>query len=342
LVPISYGLRPVPWCCTLGENRVEPVICKQILNVFPRHHSICAKTHPLLHCILGNGSGKHCISILLPENGVKELIIIDIPYQNWQQAIRKRVSRRKFHPDPLQKKDWEHLETLMELMRKEYSGARCVMREQGFDKTVKTILGSYGLVTGASSYAVIVGSPDKSGMLSNIHAGVLGEALILEATCLDIDTCWVGGFLDHEQILVETGIEKNEKVLAVIPLGKALDAMTLTERIAMVAVQSRRRKPLSELCLGFFPENEEDWRRTAIELARLAPSAKNRQPWRFKREKNGITLISAMKEKSRGVSPYLDCGAALLHLVVGACVEKTNVGIEYRNPPEVASVYSQE
>jgi len=60
------------------------------------------------------------------------------------------------------------------------------------------------------------------------------------------------------------------------------------------------------------------WARAAVECARLAPSATNRQPWRFRFEGEGLVV-----EKSRGpelpmVTKRLDCGIAMLHAELGA------------------------
>jgi len=83
-------------------------------------------------------------------------------------------------------------------------------------------------------------------------------------------------------------------------------------------------------------------RRTAVEAARLAPSAVNRQPWRFRMGENRITLISNDNKKSHGVSPFLDCGIALLHLIVGAGVHGVKLMIKYGESPIIAKICIQE
>ena len=55
-----------------------------------------------------------------------------------------------------------------------------------------------------------------------------------------------------------------------------------------------------------------------MEAARLAPSAVNRQPWRFYMEPNGITVSVDSSLVEWGISKRLDCGIAMLHIEVAA------------------------
>ncbi len=62
------------------------------------------------------------------------------------------------------------------------------------------------------------------------------------------------------------------------------------------AIGSSKRKPLSELYSEDFSDKAQDCMITAVELARLAHSAMNRQPWRFEVEEE-LILTSAIKRK---------------------------------------------
>jgi len=202
------------------------------------------------------------------------------------------------------------------------------------------IIGSYGLITGASSYAIITGKTSKDNFKANIHAGVVGEGLILEATSLGLNTCWMGGFFDRKEVQSEVEIEEDEEILAITPLGNAKDSLTITERLAKLASGSRKRKSLSELCDEDFSDKTKRWMKRAVKLARLAPSAMNRQPWRFGTNGEELIFRSAIQKNKQSVSPYLDCGIALLHLLVGAGIEGVDVKIEYGVPPVIATFYS--
>lgn len=251
--------------------------------------------------------------------------------------MKKRVSRRKYHPGPLEENDREVLEESIKELREDFPLANVLIKQEGFDKVSNKIVGSYGLVSGASSFAIIMGKTSDDKFKANIHAGVMGEGLILEATSLGLNTCWMGGFFDREILSSRSEINDDEEILAITPLGKAKDSLTITERLVKFTAGSRKRKPLSELCDEDFSDKSQEWMTTAVKLARQAPSAMNRQPWRFGVEENELILRSMM-EKSDNISPYLDCGIALLHLLVGAGVEDVDADIEYGEPPVVARV----
>jgi hypothetical protein len=62
----------------------------------------------------------------------------------------------------------------------------------------------------------------------------------------------------------------------------------LEERLLSAVARSRTRKPLEVRApgAGSWPR----WARRGVEAARLAPSAVNRQPWRFSKEDRGVIL----------------------------------------------------
>ena len=55
-----------------------------------------------------------------------------------------------------------------------------------------------------------------------------------------------------------------------------------------------------------------------MELARIAPSATNRQPWRFAREDDGSVRLFFEGSDTPVISKRLDCGIAMLHFELGA------------------------
>jgi len=261
---------------------------------------------------------------------------VNIPYLRWKKSVEKRTSRRRYHPEPIEREEREALEESVRELRKEFPLSRVIIKQKGFDEVTKKIIGSHGPVTGASSYAMIVGKTSEENYKATIQAGVVGEGLILEATHLDLNTCWMGAFFDLGKASSEAEIEDDEEILAITPLGKAKDPPPITEKILRAATGSHKRHSLAELCSEDFFEEAQDWIITAVKLARLAPSAMNRQPWRFEVEGEKLILKSAIKTRKHGVYPYLDCGIALLHLLVGAGSEGVEVEVEYGEAPVVA------
>jgi hypothetical protein len=78
------------------------------------------------------------------------------------------------------------------------------------------------------------------------------------------------------------------------------------------------------------------WARTAVEAARLAPSATNRQPWNFNIEHDSITLSVNNTGMEFNVSKRLDCGIAMLHIELGALNCGIQGGWEFLKKPQVA------
>ncbi len=263
---------------------------------------------------------------------------MNIPYQRWNESIRERTSRRRYYPDPIEREEREALENSVRELRKEFHLSRVIIKQNGFSEITKKIIGSKGPVIGASSYAIVTGKTSEENYKAIIQSGIVGEGLILEATHLGLNTCWMGAFFDMEKASSEVDKEDDEEILAITPLGKAKDSPPITEKLVRAAIGSHRRKSLEELCSYNFFEEAQDWMMTSVELARLAPSAMNRQPWRFDVEGDKLILSSAIKTREHGIYPYLDCGIALLHLLIGAGVEGFEVEIEYGKAPVVAII----
>ncbi|MGE5591322.1 MAG: nitroreductase family protein [Bacillota bacterium] len=62
-----------------------------------------------------------------------------------------------------------------------------------------------------------------------------------------------------------------------------------------------------------------EWLSLALEAARLATSAVNRQPWRFVSEGEDVLVEEVVSAWPSGhISRRLDCGIAMLHFELGA------------------------
>ena len=149
--------------------------------------------------------------------------------------------------------------------------------------------------------------------------GFLGECVILRAVSLGLGTCWVAGTYNPRQAASLVRLERGERIYAVSPVGYTARPGLAAEFFKIVA-GSARRKPIEELLL---PESRPiadspSWMRTALEAARLAPSAMNRQPWRFALEADGIRVAIAAGGGHDTAAKRLDCGIALCHLELGA------------------------
>lgn len=242
---------------------------------------------------------------------------MEIPFARWHAAIPLRRSRRRYDSIPLEQGQLAQLQTVCGEFRP-YPQARAELLTESPDEVLRGIVASYGKVKGAQALIAFIGDIDDPYV--NEKVGYTGEGIILEATAMGLGTCWVGGSMFFRRGLAESivGAGEKERVFAVTPVGYAARGVSFAERAQTAFGLAHRRKPLAELVTG--PDEKEwpDWIKAALEAARLAPSAVNRQPWRFYVEPKSITVSVDSSLIEWGISKRLDCGIAMLHIEVAA------------------------
>ncbi len=203
------------------------------------------------------------------------------------ESIPKRYSCRSFG-DPLSIADWAAISYVMG--RYTLPGARLVLLHVAEDLFTGTLL-NMGRVSGCTAVAAVVA--DTAVPNSAMHAGILGEALCLEATDAGFASCWISSTYRKKQLNV--ALRPGEAVQAIIALGHAADR----------AAPQRKRKSVERFCKGDSSLWPEELRRVA-EAVRLAPSEQNGQP---------VTMHMGNYRFSFDAPPQsmLDLGIALCH-----------------------------
>ena len=161
------------------------------------------------------------------------------------------------------------------------------------------------------------------------------NSFVLEATALGLDTCWVAGLFRPDVAARLAGVQPQERVLAVVPVGRAQQDWSFEERLMTGFGRVHKRKPLTELVKETREDQLPDWARTAVEAARLAPSAVNRQPWRFRFATETITVSEDNAKLTHAISKRLDCGIAMLHVEAGAMHAGVSGRWEFLQSPDV-------
>lgn len=244
---------------------------------------------------------------------------MDIPSSRWYAAILKRQSHRKF--DEKRRLDSASIAALEKVCREftPYSSARaCLVNEPAKD-IFTGIVGNYGKITGAPAFVAFIG--DMTSASAQEDVGYTGEGIILEATALGLDTCWVGGFFSRRSLSSLVQVKEGERVLAVTPVGYAVGSESFTERAMSGFGLNRKRLPLSKLVASGTADDLPEWARIPLEAARIAPSAINRQPWGFEVNSGGIRVFVRTRGADFRVSRRLDCGITMLHIEVGALTQ---------------------
>jgi nitroreductase len=259
---------------------------------------------------------------------------MEISFSTWHSAIEKRRSRRRFDPDlPITPETVAALEKVCSEFTP-FPGARSRLVTESYDSVFKGVIGSYGKVKGTQTFIAFIGDMDDQFVQEKV--GYTGEAIILEATALGLNTCWVAGFFRPEVVTSLIEVNKSEQVLAVTPVGHSREHESWEEKLMSRFGRSHNRLPLSRLVRGLPDEQRPNWVNVSLEAARLAPSAVNRQPWGFDIQDDGITVFVRTGGPEFNVSKRLDCGIAMLHLEVAAMSSGCKGEWEFLPSPQVA------
>lgn len=203
--------------------------------------------------------------------------------------IKARTSCRSFDAKAIDKPTLQKLNEYIEQTNAQMNiKARfLVVAKADHAKKSTEKLGTYGMISGASSF--IAGVANK-GEDNALEFGYWFEKVVLFATDLGLGTCWLGGTFNRSDFSQKANLRDNEFMPIVSPVGFKKERPRVFDTLVRAAAGSNNRKPWSEL---FFQENssvalkENDPYRNPLEMVRLAPSASNKQPWRVIADKNG-------------------------------------------------------
>ena len=231
----------------------------------------------------------------------------------YSAALPKRRSVRIFKGDP----DVQQMSALhYAAARLALPGVRIALGEASASDLYRR-LPLVETIHGSRRYAAVIA--DEEIPHAAIHAGISGEAFILEAVALGLGTCWVAAF---KRGGVNIPIKEGEKVKAVIALG-----------VPAEEGGPRKRKKLTEICASD-PSDWPLWAYNAAECVRIAPSAVNLQPWRLSFAGRTLSLYSARPNAS------LDMGIAVLHMSLGAS-DKPHV-LRWGDGKEIAALIAED
>jgi hypothetical protein len=142
-------------------------------------------------------------------------------------------------------------------------------------------LGTYGLIKNPAGFVMGAVGAGKNN-LEDFGYGL--EFIILYATSIGIDTCWLGGNFTKSSFSSRIKAGKDEIVPAVASIGYGIDQIRSKDRLRQQA-KSDSRLPWEKL---FFltdfgvplTQDSAGSYANVLEMVRLAPSGHNYQPWR--------------------------------------------------------------
>lgn len=179
-------------------------------------------------------------------------------------------------------------------------------------------LGTYGMIKGAGTF-IGVSVPDTEP--APLAAGYQFECLILCATGMGLGTVWLAATFDRARFASAMDIRPDELFPAVSPVGYPAARPRAAESLIRSAMRSSARRDWAEL---FFKEDlKAPLTRDAagdyalpLEMLRLAPSARNGQPWRVSMSGGAFHFYTAYKpgaSRDEAVLKHVDLGIAISH-----------------------------
>ncbi|MBI5869485.1 MAG: nitroreductase [Actinobacteria bacterium] len=257
---------------------------------------------------------------------------MELPVERWYEALHQRHAWRSYQEIPVEPEKLYRLKEVCAGLSR--PGARANIAHENIEGVFHGFIASYGQVTGATAYVAFIGEMNDPNVYEKV--GYVGEGVILEAVALGLSTCWVGMTFHAGGVAENMKIADHERVLAISPLGYRTDTPTLDDKIMRSLVRRHKREPLEKLCSDLKEKACPLWAKDALEAAQLAPSAANRQPWRFQLTDDSITISVDRYRDTHGISKRLDCGVAMMHVELGARHAGVKGSWEYLKAPDVA------
>ncbi|MDR1426485.1 MAG: hypothetical protein LBJ08_01825 [Bifidobacteriaceae bacterium] len=230
------------------------------------------------------------------------------------EAMTARRSVRAYTGEPLRAEDLASIRQFIAATRAPFGvRARIELVHQDFG-TAPRKLGSYGTVKNARDFMGLIYEP---GPLAEIGAAYWFEQAVLHCTAIGLGTCWLAGFT-HRSFAGNVVLIGQEKLRIASPVGYAGGTGPMLQRLRLFDADRlhTNKKPFEELF--FHPDfvtpltpSEAADLAEPLRMARIAPSAKNRQPYRAVLDGNDCHFYTAP-----GTFADLDIGIALAHFAL--------------------------
>jgi len=242
------------------------------------------------------------------------------------ETIALRYSCRSFDGKPPSRADRDALERFIAAEATDHQGKRINLRlvEEASASGAPVKLGTYGAISGASLF--LAGSLAKDGP-SIEGFGFAFEKAILFATELGLGSCWLAGNVNRKNFSASMGLTDADIIPAVSPLGHASVKPRFYDSLSRSFAKSRTRDGPSELFYaadGSSPLPAATAGRFAapLQALRLAPSARNRQPWRLMATSAGFRFFVKRDPGYASVFSFdlqrMDLGIAMCHFQLSA------------------------
>jgi len=235
-----------------------------------------------------------------------------------QETIKARYSVRTYNEVSLSEDDRARILSYADTSQNPFGVPVTFRFLEKKDELSSEKLGTYGVIKGTKLY---IGATVPEGKFALEALGYEFERLILYATSLGFGTCWLAGTFNRTGFASAMGVKAHELFPAVSAIGYSADKKSMTESIFRMTLRSDHRKPWDQI---FYDNNFETpmSKESAgkysepLEMARLSPSATNKQPWRVVRSNQ---IYHFYEDKTPGYSDKLSFDLQMVDVGISAC-----------------------
>ena len=220
-------------------------------------------------------------------------------------VVEARRSVRRYEPRPIEADKIGRLRELTAGANAEAAGLALQLVTDEPDAFGKSFLAHYGHFKNVRNYIAVVAPDTAEG---GIAAGRHGEKIVLEAKAMGLDSCWVG--LTFKRGKVPVDIVPGMKLHAVIALGYGAETP-----------RTHKSKKPADVSEGYGAGNVAFDR--GVDCALLAPTALNRQNFRFVLGSDGTVTATA----KRRAYAALDLGIAVFHFELASELKVSRMSI---------------
>ncbi len=233
------------------------------------------------------------------------------------EAIKQRTSCRTYVAQMLAPSDKEAIESILKKYNIGLFGEEInfILLEKDTECRQEMKI-TYGLISNHRSYILAKTKKDSN---SRMSYGYLLEKIVLEATAMQLGTCWIGVF--DEAYFPEVDLSPEVSIPSLLFVGYAAQKKKFVEKVARFAVGASKRKDWDALFFkkdmntALQPDQAGPYAES-LNMLRLAPSAGNSQPWRVLMEDEGVfhfyRKTVSLKYQEIGLHD-VDLGIALSH-----------------------------
>ena len=148
------------------------------------------------------------------------------------------------------------------------------------------------------------------------------EAVVLFAQSIGVGTVWMASTMNRDAFERAMELKDDEILPCVSPLGYTADKMSMVESLMRKTLGADKRVEINETVFenefgNSFKGSDDKVLKEALEMVRIAPSARNKQPWRLIISGNRIHFYekkdAGYDREESGDVQKVDLGIAMYH-----------------------------